>query len=109
MRHSAHSSTFLIALFVSLAGCGPAARPDVIITLDGARHACVVALYSEPQGSAVSCAEVVPFVRDQLRVASGSTYDIRTIAKADDAERTNVEAGLKAAGYRFIGEADKQR
>jgi hypothetical protein len=100
-------------LFASLAGCGPsadnphsasAARPDVIITLDGTRHACVVALYSEPQGSAVSCADVVAFVKDELRVSSGSTYDIRMIAKVDVAERTTVEAGLKAAGYRFIGD-----
>jgi hypothetical protein len=118
MSHSTHPSTVLIALVVSLAGCGPsantpdstaAAKPDVIITLDGAHHACVVALYSEPQGSAVSCAEVVPFLRDELRVAGGSTYDIRTVAKADDAERTNVEASLKAAGYRFIGAEDTHR
>jgi hypothetical protein len=95
--------------FMALAGCGPsantpgsaAARPDVIITLDGGRHACVVALYSEPQGSAVSCADVVQFVKDELRVASGSIYEIRTVAKADDADRATVEASMKAAGYRL--------
>jgi|SRR5450755_338284 hypothetical protein len=105
-------------IFISLSGCGPsenipapptAMRPDVIVTLDGARHACDVALYSEPQGSAVSCADVVPFVRDELRLASGSTYDIRTAAKVDDAERAAVEASLNAAGYRFIGGAGRHR
>ena len=115
MSRSIHPAAVL--LFACLAGCGPstnapqatAAKPDVIITWDGARHACVVALYTEPQGSAVSCADVVPFVRDELRVASGSSYDIRTISKADDAGKAAVEASLKAAGYRFIGAADKQR
>jgi hypothetical protein len=105
-------------IFISLAGCGPsentpapstAMRPDVIITLDGARHNCDVALYSEPQGSAVSCADVVPFVRDELRLASGSIYDIRTAAKVDDAERAAVEASLNAAGYRFIAGAERHR
>ena len=103
---------------VSLAGCGPSAntpapsmplKSDVIVTLDGEHHTCVVALKSEPQGSTVSCAEVVPFVRDELRLASGSTYDIRSIAKVDDAERAQVESNLKGAGYRFIGEADMRR
>src|SRR5882672_8590582 len=80
-----------ITVFTLLAGCGPsadtpvpvpppiAARSDVIVTFDGERHACVVALYSEAQGSAISCEDVVPFVRDELRLPSGSIYDIRTI------------------------------
>jgi hypothetical protein len=101
--------------FIFLAGCGPAAntpvaasppiaaRPDVIVTLDGQRHACVVALYSEAQGSAISCDEVVPFVRDELRVPSGAIYDIRTISDVDEAEIAKVEASFKGAGYRFIG------
>jgi hypothetical protein len=102
-------------VLVALAGCGPSAKSpgpsmpsksDVIVTLDGEHHTCVVALKSEPQGSTVSCAEVVPFVRDELRLASGSTYDIRTIAMVDDLERAKVESDLKGAGYRFIGEAD---
>jgi hypothetical protein len=90
-------------------GCGPSAtpkiaeRPDVIITLDGKRHACIVALDKEPQGSAVPCKEVVSFLHDQLRVNSGSIYDIRTIPKVDDAEIASVAAALNGAGYRFIG------
>jgi hypothetical protein len=96
-------------VLVSLAGCGPSAntpgpsvplKSDVIVTLDGEHHTCIVALHSEPQGSTVSCADVVPFVRDELRLASGSIYDMRTIAKVDDAERAKVESSLKAAGYR---------
>ena len=105
--------------FISLAGCGQsantpgpppmAARPDVINTLDGERQACVVALYSEAQGSTIACADVVPFVRDELRLPSGSIYDIRTIAKVDEAQMATVEASLKGAGYHFIKGADKRR
>jgi hypothetical protein len=103
-------------VFIWLAGCGPsanspvstaiAARPDVIITFDGKRHACVIALYSETQGSAVSCDDVVPFVRDELRLPSGSIYDIRNIADFDEAVKARVGASLKDAGYRFIGGPD---
>jgi hypothetical protein len=80
-----------------------AAKPDVIITFDGERHTCVVALSSEAQGSIVPCADVIPFMRDELRLASGSIYDTRTIAKADPAEIAKTTQNLKDAGYRFIG------
>ncbi len=80
-----------------------AARPDVIVTFDGKQHACVVALYSEAQGSSISCTDVVSFVKDELRVPTGSIYDIRTISDVDSAQMAKVEAGLKTAGYRFIG------
>ena len=95
--------------FMVLAGCGSpanapvAAKPDVIITFDDARHTCVVALSSETQGSAVPCDEVVPFVKEQLRLPSGSIYDIRTISKVDEVEMAKVGTSLKGAGYRFIG------
>jgi hypothetical protein len=129
-RHTSSGSTASAALMgvravlastlglVLLAGCGKsastspapsappppiAARPDVIVTLDGGRHTCVVALYSEAQGSAISCDEVVSFVKDELRVPSGSIYDIRTIPGVDKAEMAGVEASLQGAGYRFIG------
>ena len=100
---------------VVLAGCGQpantpapaapppiAAKPDVIVTLDGARHDCLVALYSEEQGNIISCDDVAAFVRDELRVPSGAVYDIRTAPNIDEAQRTKVEASLKGAGYRFI-------
>ena len=102
-------------ILILLAGCGSstnappsvepriAARPDVIVTLDGKRHACLVALYSEAQGSIVACEDIVPFIRDELRVSSGSIYDIRTIPDVDPAEMAKVETSLKSAGYRFIG------
>jgi hypothetical protein len=100
-------SIFLPAV---LAGCGAsgtppkiAERPDVIITLDGKRHACVVALDKEPQGSSVPCTEAVSFAKDELRVPRGSIYDIRTVANVDDAEVASVRAALNEAGYRFIG------
>jgi hypothetical protein len=102
-------------LFTLLSGCGPsantavavpppiAARPDVIVTIDGKRHACVVALYSETQGSTISCEDVVPFVRDELRLASGSIYDIRANSDADGTVMAKVQTSLTNAGYRFIG------
>jgi hypothetical protein len=80
-----------------------AAKPDVIITFDGERHTCVVALSGEAQGSIVPCADVIPFMRDELRLASGSIYDTRTVAKADEAEVARTAQNLKDAGYRFIG------
>jgi hypothetical protein len=80
-----------------------AAKPDVIITFDGQRHSCVVALASEVQGSIVPCADVIPFVRDELRVASGAIYDTRTIGTTDPAEVAKTTQNLKDAGYRFIG------
>ena len=103
-----------VAFFLALAGCGSsvnapaqapqpiAAKPDVIITLDGERHACVVALYNEAQGSTVPCKEVVPFVRDELRLPSGAIYDLRAIPKIDESEMVGLSANLKGAGYRYI-------
>jgi hypothetical protein len=101
-----------------LAACGPSAnspgssspaRSDVIVTLDGEHHTCVVALNSEPQGSTIPCTDVVAFVRDELRLASGSTYDIRSVGKVDDADRAKVDATLQGSGYRFIGGEGKHR
>jgi hypothetical protein len=80
-----------------------AAKPDVIITFDGERHSCVVALSSETQGSIVPCADIIPFMRDELRVANGSIYDTRTIATFDPTEVAKTTQTLKDAGYRFIG------
>jgi hypothetical protein len=97
---------------IFLAGCGRSAdaplpkiaeRADVIITVDAKRHACVVALYQEPHGSAVPCGDAVPFLRDELRLQSGAIYDIRSSPDVDEAEMAALGAGLKAAGYRFIG------
>jgi hypothetical protein len=100
-----------IVVLMLLNGCGPsasapppiAAKPNVIVSLDGKTHACVVALYSEKNGSSIACAEVVPFVRDELRLPKGSIYDLRTISAVDEAEVAKVGASLKGAGYRYIG------
>jgi len=102
----------LLAAFTPmlLVGCGSsstppklAERPNVIITLDGKRHVCVVALDKEPQGSTVPCKEATSFVKDELRVPAGSIYDIHTVANVDDAEVASVRDALNGAGYRFIG------
>jgi hypothetical protein len=104
-----------ISAALLLAGCGSSSKapapvapaiadkPDVIITFDGERHTCVVALYSEPQGSLIPCADIIPFMRDELRLASGSIYDTRTIAKFEAAEVGKTIQSLKEAGYVFIG------
>jgi hypothetical protein len=75
----------------------------VIIKFDDEHHTCVVALYSEPQGSAVPCSEVVQFLREELRLSSGAIYDIPTVPDAGKSDMTRVADNLKAAGYRFIG------
>lgn len=108
-----------VALMITLvlAGCGAsttapapvpvplqiAVKPDVVVTLDGKQHSCVVALYSEPQGNAIACDEVVPFMKDELRLKPGSVYDLHAISEADKAQLARVSANLKAAGYQFIG------
>jgi hypothetical protein len=90
-------------VLMGLGGCGPAERPDAIVTIDGVRHACVVALHDEAQGSAVPCSDVAAFLRDELRLASGSSCDVRTVSDVDTAEVARVADNLKAAGYRLIG------
>jgi hypothetical protein len=107
--------TALAAAFLALTGCGsstnaPAsasptttAKSDVVVTVDGARHACVVALHSETQGSIISCDDVASFVRDELRLPSGSIYDIRTTPDVPAAQMAKVEASLNGAGYRHSG------
>lgn len=110
MRNSIRAALAPPALAL-LVGCGSssnipptiAAKPDVIITFDGAQHACVAALYSEAQGSTVPCSDLIAFLRDELRLPSGSIYDTRTVSKADDSEIQKTMAGLNGAGYRFIG------
>lgn len=93
-----------------LGGCGPAAGPpksaehaDVTITVDGKRHKCIVALHSESQGSSVACGDVVPFLRDELRLRGGSSYDLRTIPDVDAQEMAKLKTTLREAGYRSIG------
>ena len=107
--------SILAACPALLAACGsshnaPAAvsaqmtpNPAVIITFDGDRNMCVVALSSETQGNIIPCTDVVPFIRDELRVASGSIYDTRTIGKFDAAEMAKTTQNLNSAGYRFNG------
>jgi hypothetical protein len=107
------------AVLILLTGCGqssksqaPAAAPsasrtDVSVTFDGKRRKCVVALSSEAQGNSISCSDVVSFVREELRVPSGATYDIRRIPEVDEAEVAKVTGDMNRAGYRFVGASDK--
>src|SRR5271170_6615353 len=95
----------------SLPGCGSstdapasyqgppliAAKADVIVTLVGKSHTCIVALNNEPQGNNIACDDVVPFVKDELRLPSGAIYDIHGDHDADKAEIGRVGTNLKAA------------
>jgi hypothetical protein len=120
-RTAAHTfRAWVIA--IPLAGCGSsteapasyqgppliATKADVIVTLEGKSHACVVALNNEQQGNNISCDDVVSFVRDELRLPSGSVYDIHGDKDADKAQVARVGAALKGAGYRFIGGHEEQ-
>jgi hypothetical protein len=80
-----------------------AERADVNITLDSERHACVVALEQELQGSTVKCDEVVPFLKDELRLKEGSIYDVRIPRDFDQGQMARLGKSLTGAGYRFIG------
>ncbi len=100
---------------VFLGGCGPsanepalpppAAKPDVIITVDATQHTCGVALYTEAQGSAVPCDDVAAFVRDELRLPKAAIYDLQGGPGVDRAEMTKIDAILQGAGYRNAGQA----
>lgn len=104
--------TVVLAL---LAGCGrssnptsspptAAAKPDIVVRVDGEHHACVVAKYGEPTGSTIGCADVVPFVRDELRVRDGSSFELRGPAAVDTVEANRVKAALDGAGFRCVGD-----
>ena len=102
-----------VLALVLLGGCGsstspptaPAVKANVTVSVDGQHHACIVSLSSEAQGSTVGCAEVVSFVKDELRVAVGSSYDLHSLAPANEEETNKVKVALDGAGYRFVGGA----
>jgi hypothetical protein len=110
-----YRTAFFTIVACSLFGCGSsgtapapvsapiASKPDVIITFDGVNHACVAALYTEPQGSTVPCADLIPFLKDELRVKNGAIFETRTTGKPDDAEVAKTTQALKDAGFQFIG------
>ena len=114
------SVTFLLSaalLSILLPGCGSGAntpvtaaaptagKADVIVTIDGQHRTCIVALHSEAQGSTIACDDVVPFIRDELRVPSGGTYDVLTIPEVGKADLAKLEVALNGAGYRPSGNA----
>jgi hypothetical protein len=106
-------AVYLVVPALWLFGCGsssnaPASAPvagkaDVVITFDAANHACVVALATEANGNTLPCAELIPFLRDELRVATGASYDTRSAGKTDESEVAKTTQSLNNAGYRFVG------
>ena len=85
------------------AGAPIAGKPDVVISFDGANHNCVVALAAEPNGNTIPCADLVAFLRDELRLPNGAIYDTQVTGKVDDSQVAKTTQELKDAGYRFIG------
>lgn len=101
------------AVLISLAGCGRssnspsspppgAAKPDIIVTVDGEHHACVVTKYGEPTGSTIGCSDVVAFVKDELRVRDGASYELRSSSSADRVEANKIKAVLDGVGFQFV-------
>lgn len=104
----ASAAALILATGCGQSSKGPApasavSRANVTVTFDGKRRKCVVALSSETQGNTIPCGDVVSFVREELRVPSGSVYDIRKIPDVDETEVAKVTADLNTAGYRFAG------
>lgn len=98
----------LFALSILVAGCGgppnaPSKKPDVIVTLDDVHHVCVVALPKEEQGSSIACSDVVGFLKDELRLPAGSTYDVRMTPHTSKVDSDSVSMNLQSAGYRAAG------
>jgi hypothetical protein len=100
---------------VCLAGCGPQTPPtsgavqaskpaDVIVTLDGVHHQCLVALAKEEHGSSIACGDITSFLKDELRLPAGATYDMRTTSEVSHEESTRVKENLNTAGYRSVGD-----
>jgi hypothetical protein len=105
------NALMLVALCLTMAACGRSAddanpgnvKADAVVTFDGARHACLVALSNESQGSEVPCGEVAQFLKDELRVQPGSVCALRVLKNFDQAELARVKSNLSAAGYKLTG------
>jgi len=96
----------LLTITIVVAGCGSrtdSPPADVIVTLDGVHHECVVALAKEEHGSSIACGEVIAFMKDELRLPTGATYDLRTTPEVSKDESTRLRENLNTAGYRFVG------
>ncbi len=112
---AAYRPAIALMLVAAIVGCGKspggkdsapiASRADLTVKYDVKRRKCVVALPTEAQGSIIACDDVVPFIRDELKVPGGSIYDLGSIPDSDPhpAEIDKVRASLDGAGYRFIG------
>jgi hypothetical protein len=100
---------------ILLAGCGkpsetppPAAADaggaaDVTVTLDGVHHECVVTLAHEQHGSTIACSDIGAFLKDELRLSAGATYDLQTTPPVSAEELSTLKQGLNTAGYRMMG------
>ena len=91
----------------NVASSPTAEKADVTIVVDGARHACVVSLLREAQGSSIPCNEVIAFIKEELRVASGSSYDLR-LHGAAESEAASLRNSLRGAGFRPVVRRDSR-
>jgi hypothetical protein len=98
---SARAAALGVLLGLVVVACGaPKVNAAVTVTLDGVHHVCNVELSAEAHPSSIACSDIVPFLRDELRLPSGAVYDLRSDQTVDAAELATVSANLKGAGYR---------
>ena len=90
----------LVGTLLVACGSSPQVVADVTVTMDGVHHVCNVALSKETQASSIACGDIVPFLRDELRLPRGAAYNLRTDQNVDPVELATVSANLKSAGYR---------
>ena len=76
-------------------------KPDFVLTFDGPRGNCRVALASQEGVEILPLSKVVGFLRTVPSISGASRFEVITIPDVDVAEYDAVLAGLKAAGYRM--------
>jgi hypothetical protein len=79
-------------------------KADVLVTLDSVHHECMVTLSKEEHGNSIACGDIIPFLKDELRLPTGATFDVRTTQEVSKADSGNLRKSLSAAGYRSVGE-----
>jgi hypothetical protein len=76
--------------------------PDAVITINGERHVCIVAVKDRSPDHWMACDAVVAFLQDEIKLRAGAVYDIRTVPDVDEADIHRLSKGLKIAGYHYL-------
>jgi hypothetical protein len=75
---------------------------DALVTFNGPKNTCEVALRGSVSAQAMPSGEVVPYLVDEVKLPKGALFDIVTIPNVNVAEYEQVMAALKAAGYKRV-------